>query len=292
MYLRTHGEIVCDLQDSLPELKDLVAASIGQPIRRISRFMQLALIGAGRCGRNVSVPNNTAVYLASSRGDLEITIDVVGHVFCDGQAPKPLSFVNTVSNSAAFYVAKCLRLESRSAFVCSRYFAFEDALQLALTDFNLGAVNSALVGTVDNAVLPLAAHRHRLEIDAIEPMAEASHWLWLTRDPAEQSSLSIVDVHSACDRADLFRWMEAQNLDASSLAISAGQYLSPEDFAAVQAQTAAKNVFDYRTGRGYYASQSAAAVTAFASTPDNAVRTLLHINGDPLGRYAAMLLRK
>jgi hypothetical protein len=292
MFLRSQGEVVCDLQDSLPELKDLVTESIGQPIRRISRFMQLALIGAGRCGRNASVPKDTAVYLASSRGDLEITIDVVGHVFCDGQAPKPLSFVNTVSNSAAFYVAKCLRLESRSAFVCSRYFAFEDALQLALTDFNLETVSSALVGTVDNAVLPLAAHRHRLEIDAITPMAEASHWLWLTRDRAEQATLSIAAVHSACDRADLFSWIEAQNLDASSLALSAGQYLSPEDFAAVQARTVAKHAFDYRTDRGYYASQSAATITAFASEPNDAVRTLLHVNGDPLGRYAAMLIRK
>jgi len=291
MYLRAHGEIIHAVHETLPELKDWVAEAVGQPIRRISRFMQLALIGAGRCARGQSLPRDTAVYLASSRGDLEITIDVMNHVFRDGQAPKPLSFVNTVSNSAAFYVAKCLRLESRSAFVSSRYFAFEDALQLALIDFQLGTVSSALVGAVDNAVLPLETHRERLELPATAPLAEASHWMWLTRDDDANALGRVIDVHSASDRDQLLQWIAAQSLDNTSTSLSAGQYISVSDFTAIQTASGIKHAFDYRQSRGYYASQSAAAIAAFADA-NAQTQTLLHINSDSLGRYSAMLVSR
>jgi hypothetical protein len=295
MYLRAHGEITHAVHETLPELKELVVDAIGQPIRRISRFMQLALIGAGRCARGKGLPSDTAVYLASGRGDLEITIDVMKHVFCDGQAPKPLSFVNTVSNSAAFYVAKCLRLESRSAFVSSRYFAFEDALQLALVDFQLGTVSSALIGAVDNAVLPLDAHRQRLELDDTAALAEGSHWLWLTRDADAEANVNaqikVHDVYSASDREQLMRWIVAQRLDTAATSLSAGQYVSASDFAAIQSASGIQNTFDYRQSREYYASQSAAAIAAFAGW-DGQSQTLLHINSDSLGRFAAMLVGK
>ena len=61
MYLRAHGEIIHAVNDTLPELKDLVVEAVGQPIRRISRFMQLAIIGAGRCARGKGLPSDTAV---------------------------------------------------------------------------------------------------------------------------------------------------------------------------------------------------------------------------------------
>jgi hypothetical protein len=291
MYLRSVGEIVYPIQESLPELKDLVVDAVGQPMRRISRFIQLALIGAGRCTRGTQLPKDTAVYLASGRGDLEITIDVMTHVFRDGQAPKPLSFVNTVSNSAAFYVAKSLQLESRSAFVSSRYLAFEDALQLALIDFQLGVTNSALIGAVDNTVLPLDAHRERLELDVNTPLADGSHWLWFTRAADEKSLCSIVDVSSARDRDRLLQWIALQSLDKTTTLLCSGQYLTARDFAEIQKATAIENTFDYRQSRGYYASQSAAAIAAFAAS-DTKCQTLLHLNSDSLGRYSAMLVKR
>lgn len=291
MYLYAQGEYVDNIVAELPELKELLVAAIGQPIRRISRFMQLALIGAGRCARERELSKEwlkeTAVYLASSRGDLDISIDVMGHVFRDGQAPKPLSFVNTVSNSAAFYVAKCLGLESRSTFASSRYFAFENALQLAHVDLALGVVRSALLGTVDTVTLPLQAHRRRLEIDADVTVAEASHWLWVGRDAQGESLGRIVEVQTAFTRERLLDWLTALPLERSATAISAGQYLSADDFESIRGCARCAHVFDYRATRGYYGSQSAAAVAAFAEK--HPCRTLLHINADPLGRYAVVL---
>jgi hypothetical protein len=283
VYVRAHGDYCELIGDTLPDLKDLVAESVGQPIRRISRFMQLALIGACRCARGLPLPRETAVYLASSGGDLEISVDVLNHMFREGQSPKPLSFVNTVSNSAAFYVAKCLGLQSRSTFVSSRYTAFESALLLALTDFRLGIADSALIGCVESAALPLTTHRERIEVDATAPVAEASHWIWVTRESSSDALARIVDVVVADSQNDAVDWMKTQTFEPSGTLLSAGQYLRADVFAQLQSQTGLTQSFDYRSGRGYYASQSAAAIPSFIDTRRDA-SALLHLNSDSLGR--------
>ncbi len=94
------------------------------------------------------MPPATTVYIASVRSDFE-TIEVMATLFRDGGAAKPLSFVNTVSNAACYYVARSLKLQSRSNFICNRCLAFESVLQLALMDVETGSATSALVGSVD-----------------------------------------------------------------------------------------------------------------------------------------------
>ncbi|HEY8540731.1 MAG TPA: hypothetical protein VIL28_17845, partial [Steroidobacteraceae bacterium] len=79
IYISGYGDYVerIDSDDSAADLKPLVTEAIGTPVRRIGRFIQLALIGAGRCAKQVALPNDAAVYLGSGRGDLEVTIEVM-----------------------------------------------------------------------------------------------------------------------------------------------------------------------------------------------------------------------
>lgn len=291
MHLRACGDFILPIDNAGSDLKDSVADAVGQPVRRISRFIQLGLIGAGRCARGQTLPGDTAVYLASSRGDLELTTDILDLVFREGHAPKPLSFVNTVSNSAAFYIAKCLGLQSRSAFACSRYFAFEDALQLALIDMQLGNIDSALVGCVESAVRARHDDRDDSELDGAPLTAEASHWLWFTRERGEDSLARIVDVHAAADRTALFNWIDRLALDPASCTLSQGQYLTPTEFAALQAKTGMPKSLDYRDMRTHYSSESGAAIGSFVRASESG-RTLLHVNGDAMGRYVAMVVMR
>jgi hypothetical protein len=224
------------------------------------------------------------VYLASSGGDLEISVDVLNHMFREGQSPKPLSFVNTVSNSAAFYVAKCLGLQSRSSFVSSRYTAFESALFLALTDFRLGIADSALIGCVESAALPLTTHRERIEVDMATPIAEASHWIWVTRESSADALASIFDLVVADSQKDAVDWMKTRSFEPSGTLLAAGQYLRADVFAQLQSQTGLLQSCDYRNGRGYYASQSAGAISSFTDSHPDA-SALLHLNTDSLGRF-------
>jgi hypothetical protein len=270
---------------ALPDLKEHVTAAIGQPVRRISRFMQLALIGAGRCVQGQSLSSNTGVFLASARGDLELTTDTINQVFRNGAAPKPLNFVNTVSNAAAFY-------------------AFESALQLALCSLQLGELEAALIGTVDGVVAPLHQQRRRLQLASDTPLAEASHWLYLSRTDALNSisqlatskvGTSQLRIENCGDWNQLLAQLESLSFTSAPLHVCAGQTLNPGDAEELMRFLHSKHplLAPYHLNQehpGYFATQSAAAMNGFLRTTGNA--TLLHINRDRLGRYCVLTCEK
>lgn len=277
---------------TLPDLKAVTQQATGRPYRRIGRFIQLALIAAARCAQARALPSDTAVYFASGRGDLETTVEIMTQLFREGQTPKPLGFVNTVSNAACFYVAQLLGLQSRSNYVCNRYFAFESALQLAMLDLQCGAVTSALVASIDVTTAPVHEHRQRLGLSATAALAEGSHCVWLGPSNAQRPRLGELQAAQHFhERAALLAWIEQQKLSPSSCLLSAGQFIAAEDFAAIQLSCELDELFDYREQRGYYDSHSGAVISEFlqANTPQ---QQLLHINADDDGRYSVMLVTR
>lgn len=278
--------------EPLTDLKPVLKADTGAAVRRIGRFIHLALIGAGRCLAGQTPPTDTAVYFTTGSGDFEVTVEVMEHVFRDGFPPKPLSFINTVSNAACFYVAKQYGFSGRSACLGARHFGFETALQLALLDIRTGAVRSALVGSADIVLTPVEVHRRRLGQPQDAPIAEAAHWLWLTAPDKAESDSRRPGVRQAAilpDREALLAWVAAQDIDREGLSLAQGQWLADDDFAGLRSELGGPPVFDYRAGRPYFDSQAAAAIGAFLAAGEAGV--LLHINADPDGRYAVILAR-
>lgn len=287
VFINATGDYVesIDGDSSGTDLKPLVADAVGASVRRIGRFIQLALIGAGRCAKQAGLPRNAAVYLGSGRGDLEVTIEVMQSLLRDGQAPKPLSFINTVSNAACFYVAQSLRMMGRSSFVCNRYFAFESVLQLAALDLASDAIDSALVGTVDVVVPPLAAHRIRLGLGTETAVADASHWLSLTTNPSSALGRLLAAEHFV-DATALQSWLKQQPIDAS-WRLATGQFMAAAEVADWK-NTLRLAAFEYRATRAYYDSHSGAVIGEFLRSEQQG--TLLHINRDPSGRYSALVV--
>ena len=284
-----HYHAVCE---PLPELKALTQAATGKAFRRIGRFIQLALIGAARCAGRQSLPKETAVYLSSGRGDLELTLEIMTQLFRDGQTPKPLNFVNTVSNAACFYLAQHLGLHSRSNFVGNRYFAFESVLQLAALDLSRGIVDSALVGSVDIATAPLAAHRQRSQLPIDAAIGEGSHWLWLGRIDADRPRAGeLVAARHFVDRESLLDWIGEQSLSPEHCRIAAGQFVEAGDFAHIRVASGLKNTFAARTPRGHYDCHSGGSINEFLgrAAPGD---SLLHINADRRYRYCAVLVAR
>ena len=267
------------------DLKPLVADAVGAPVRRIGRFIQLALIGAGRCAKQAQLASDTAVYLGSGRGDLEVTIEVMQALLRDGHAPKPLSFINTVSNAACYYVAQNLKLMGRSSFVCNRYFAFESVLQLAALDLQSG-VRSALVGTVDGVVPPLAGHRIRLGLSGDVEVADATHWIQLRSEPTPTTLGRLLAAEHFVDRDALNAWLEKQSIDAGWL-LATGQFMPTAEASEWSTQLRTER-FEYRTARPYYDSQSGAVIGEYLRSGET--RTLLHLNRDPSERYGVMVI--
>lgn len=283
-----HGE-------PLPELKEAVKAATGQHVRRINRFIQLSLIGAGRCLQGRTLSADTAVHLTSGRGDLELTLDILAAMYEQGQPPKPLHFVNTVSNSACFYVAKAFGLQGRSQFATRRFAPLQSALQLAALDLQTG-VDTVLLGCVDIATLPLDEHRERIGVAPDTRVGEGSHWLLLAAGETQAGDIGHISaVHTLDKKTDLADWLAARTV-IGPLALGLGQYLNREqrDHLLNSVQQAlpdtALQVFNPEAQHPWYDSQTGHVLCRFLEQSET--RQLLLIDTDDSGRLSLMQVER
>jgi len=261
-------------------------------IRRIGRFIQLSLLGAADClqklsGNHINVPENTAVYLASENGDMETTVDVLDAMYRHNQPPKPLSFINTVSNAACFYIGSTFHLRGESSFISSIGLAFECALTTAVVDLGLHRVPAALVGSVDICTLPLHAHRMRIDAPNQVALGEASHWLLLSHhlDGIKPQAQLVAIEHIAT----LAQLLEKMNPISFNGILSLGQHLSADDKQRLNREYSGR-VDDYSSTLPFYNSQSGYAIVSFLYQENE--RELLHVNKNREGMYCFYYLRK
>lgn len=288
--IRGVGDYYAAVEDTPPDLMPLVKQTTGSAPRRLGRFIQLALIGAGRALNGHKSDPKTGVYLTSGRGDMQVTTDVMQQVYVEGTPPRPLSFINTVSNTACFYIAKQFGLAGRSSFVCNRYFSFESALSLAMLDIETGVATSALIGSVDIALAPLDIHRRRLRLPPETPVGEGAHWLWLEAADASDTAPRITSMEFPSSEQALADWIARHSTGPDDTTLAIGQFADANLVHQIAAKSGLAQTFDYRSARAYYDSQSAAAPSAFlAATP--ASRTLLHVNADDKGNFGCFAVK-
>lgn len=284
MKILAHGHYSAAIHnDALPPLKDLVKETTGETVRRVGRFIQLALIGAGRCLQQHAAPAETAVYLTSGRGDLETTLEVLTQMVEHGLPPKPLSFINTVSNSACFYVAKQFALQGRSQFVTRCYAPLESALQLATLDLHTDVVRTALVGSVDICTQPLCDHRQRIDVAQDTLVGEGSHWFLLAQRHAPNTALAVIDhVITLSDRDALTQWLHQHTPPLTSLALACGQHVDAVTAQWLRASVQHQTLFT-TPGTPWYDSHCGNTLGTFLQ--QKPARTLLHIDVDPDDRF-------
>src|SRR5690606_23550043 len=103
----------------------------------------------------------------------------------------------------------------------------------AKLDLDSGGVDTALVGTVDVVVPPLAAHRIRLGLAADTPVADASHWLLLQKQPSSATLGRLIAAEHFVDAEALRSWLANQAIDAS-WQLSTGQFMPDSEASAWQ----------------------------------------------------------
>lgn len=291
LLILSHGhEQIEQTQEPLPPLKERVRDVTGETVRRIGRFIQLSLIGAGHCLHGQTAPAETAFYRASGRGDLEVTLDVLTQMIVDGQPPKPLSFINTVSNSACYYVARHFGLHGRSVCVTRRHAPLESALTLAALDLDAGQVPMALVGVVDICTSPLVDHRKRLALPANAPVGEGSHWFLLAASSAlvhaQTEALARLDaVIYLPDHAALTRWLGSHTDAFQSGVLMCGQH-TPHTTATTLRQCTGLPHWTPPVTPPWYDCHAGHHLGQFLQHAP--ARTLLHIDCDALGGFNLM----
>ena len=285
LYITKTGNYCQNIEDHLPHLKPTVFSSTGKHVRRVTRFIELALIGAGRAASNL--PKSSSVYLSSARGDMGVTIEALNRIYLEQQIPGPRNFINSVSNAACFNIANALELDSASYFITNRYLSLESVLHIACLDLLSGDTDSALVGVVDCVTLPLSEHRIRLSLPADTPLAEGSHWLQLTSNPNSDSIIATLTLPRFFhNHTEIDTWLQTLKLHRENAYFAAGQSLLLEEKERWLDQTGLPP-FDYQSHTGHFDSQVGRAFCRFIET-QNEGASLLYINRDSENRYVAI----
>jgi hypothetical protein len=289
MHIVAAGSYSAEAAGDLPPLKSLAREATGASARRTGRFVQLALIGAGRCVNGRTLPPETATYFTSARGDLDVTVGLLRQLYERGQTPAPFDFINTVGSSACFHVARSFGLRGRSLFVTRRYAPLECALRLAAIDMADGGVRTALVGSADMCTAPLSDHRARIGVAADTVVGEGSHWFLLATERGEADGLGVVRaVRSFADEAELLHHVRALSIDPEDAVLALGPSARPELLASFAASTGIRTTFAYDRGVPWYDSRTGQGLHAFLTAAP--ARTLVHIDGDPDGRLALLVV--
>lgn len=192
LYIYSSSYFLSPVDVQLPNLKTAVADALGKSMRRIDRLTQLALIGCFQCKGARSISENTGLYLSSINGSLNNMTKLLAEMYDDGDAPRPLSFINTVSNSACYYLARELNVLAYNQFVNCNEFSFEATIKLAQLDLQLGKVDAALMGVISEVGPSFEIHRQRIDLDEKYGLCEGSHWLYLGAEITNETPVAEV----------------------------------------------------------------------------------------------------
>lgn len=172
----------------LPDLKALIAPWTAERIRRIDRYIELCVAGGLNCVAQQKLPAHTGVYLATRFGAITTSAKVMETIIAEGDMPKPLHFVNTLGNTACFYLTRLLKTTGHTLVISQEQFSFEAALFHALLDLQQGNAEAALVGGIDEVALPIVHQAERLGVNVSGIFNEGTHWLLLEKNKAADNS--------------------------------------------------------------------------------------------------------
>jgi hypothetical protein len=144
MYIHSFSAYVGEPTVDFQRLKEEVSRYTRVSFRRGNRFILLALLGACQCLRGGAIEADTAVYLTTEHGNLGETAAVLDEIYEARSLPKPYGFINTMSGTAAFYLAQTLGARGRSITLSSQHLSFERGLELLKTDFAAGGTSALM----------------------------------------------------------------------------------------------------------------------------------------------------
>jgi hypothetical protein len=167
---------------------DLVQKIMGQPLRRAGRFIKLVCCSALTCLKSVPPEElqgkKIGIFLATGLGNVDEILPFITQVFKhEGGFPSPNQFANSVSNAAAFFLARTSEIKGVVLTISQEELSFESALWLAQSYLESGEIDLAMVGGCDVFTPTVADYRERMDLRPDNhrsmPMGEGSSWLLL-----------------------------------------------------------------------------------------------------------------
>lgn len=281
MYVHNAVVVLKTPSDTINELNAEVRQQTGIHFRRVNRFILMAIYGAHRCVNQRDMDKATAVWLTTENGTVGDTEKGLGQLFEQGIYPKPYNFINTMTNTAAFYIAQSLGLHSPNITLSCKEFAFERGLTLARADLKRRAATGFLIGGVDEAVFSPKNLKSRFGSN----LKDGSAWLYISIEK-DQAIGTIRDVRYFASEKEAAVWLTASGLPENSI-LAFGVRISAEEQLAWQERIPQAKRYDHISLHGYFDSASAACVGLFFNEFKN--KKCLHVNRDSHGHYMIVI---
>ncbi|HAJ28126.1 MAG TPA: hypothetical protein DCG53_12935 [Syntrophus sp. (in: bacteria)] len=282
MYIHSASSFIGEETTDSISLKEKLSSYTEENFRRVNRFILLTLLGARQCVHNHVLDFDTAIYLTTEHGNLGETASVLDEIYAAGSLPKPFGFINTMSNTAAFYLARNLGVRGRNIMVSSQHLSFERGLELLQVDFALGATGNALIGGVDEALLSRIALEE--QTDRVFKMVNGSGWLYI-RPGKDGACGEISEIRSFSDGHACIKWLTERG-ESQVDVVSFGALIDADEAAAMKEILHPLAEFDYLGDYGYSGSATACGLGLFITLFHG--KTLLHINRDQRGHFAVI----
>jgi hypothetical protein len=219
-------------ESKLPLNPDVLVNEImGQPMRRAGRFIKMVCCGGFACLQKVSLDylkgKKTGIFLATGLGNVDEIMPFITQVFKHGGGfPSPNQFANSVSNAAAFVLARICEVTGTVLTISQEELSFESALWLAQSYLESGEIELALVGGCDIFTPTIEEYRERMNLTPDNShamlMGEGSSWILLGNSEGEK----IGDI-LAVDFGD--KLITPQEFSASENILSQSEKLIPAD---------------------------------------------------------------
>ena len=161
-------------------------------VRRTDHFIQLALLGVEQIKQKTAIEPNCALYLTSGQGNIAVFQRICEQRFIEKMPPKPVDFINSLSNTAGFYIGQFLGLDSKNSNLSHLSFVVEMALLLAKSDLLLNKEQSILLGGVDQ-LLDFRDFAHTaLGVPSSMELGQGSNWLYLKK--SSEGAVATMDI--------------------------------------------------------------------------------------------------
>lgn len=251
-------------------------------VRRTDRFIQLGLLGVSGIKEQQVLDKNTALFMVSGQGNLSVFNRLCQQRYVENMPPKPVDFINSLSNTAGFYIAKYLELESKNLNLAQQGFVVENALLLADANLKTKQEKCILLGGVDEKVDASNSPHDYLDLPLNTQLGEGSNWMLLSGE-VEGAQASIEVATPQFNQQTLLAYLA---LLTPTTHIAFGQRMSNEMIDSIQLLLPCL-LFEYRDECDFYETNILYVLNKFIKQQQG---NLLFIDGFE-GQYKIIIVR-
>jgi hypothetical protein len=152
MVIHSSSLLFIPANSEIPDFDKVTAKVPPRYLRRVDRFALISLWGAIDCVSRHEITADSPLMLVSDSGGRSSMKSLKECVINENHLPAPYTFINTLTNSASFLIAKALSLVSENLALCAGSGSFPATINLLTKSSILCNNKMVLLGFVEEGI--------------------------------------------------------------------------------------------------------------------------------------------